>query len=85
MANKPDTKQADATTQQGAAPVETPTRTEAPAPVAQPPAPQPVAAPPVPEPVAAPPATPPVVDAAAIEARILHKRLAKSNPNQGNY
>ena len=69
MANKPDTKQADATTQQGAAPVETQTRTEAPAPAAQPPAPQPAAAPPAPEPVAAPPAAP-AVDAAAIEARI---------------
>jgi signal peptide peptidase SppA len=64
MANTADTKTtADAPVPQGAAPVETQTRMEAPAPAAQPPAP------PVPEPVAAPPAAP-AVDAAAIEARI---------------
>lgn len=77
MANPADTKTADAPVPQGAAPADTKTGTEAPAPAAQPPAPQPAAAPHAPEPVAAPPAAP-AVDAAAIEARIRgeHEEIA---------
>ena len=78
MPQTTETKPADAPTPQGAAPAETKTGTEAPAPAAQPPAQPAAATPPAPEPAAAPPAAPPAPDAATIEARIRgeHEEIA---------
>jgi len=78
MPQTTETKPADVPNPQGAAPAETKTGTEAPAPAAQPPAQPSAAAPPTPEPAAAPPAAPPAPDAAAIEARIRgeHEEIA---------